>query len=513
MANPFMRVADEKVADAIQQVMRIRGAGDILLASARKVTQTQMVRGATAGDAAEAWDMRELVGELRFLTNTIAVKGSQARFYVGKIPANQEDAPRPVKSGPAFELWQEFCRYTDLSELIKRALNNYQISGEGYLAGVPGLLLDRQYETMEWYFLSKDEVMISGDDVTLKVCGQRIETKRSDVELIQTWNPHPKDSTIPDSPTLSALPILREIVGLTMHVSAQIDSRLCGAGVLAVPQSATLAVESENDSEDDVDPFTSALIEAAVTAYNDRSSAAAKVPIIITVPDEAVKNFEFLKFWTDLDTEARPLREEAIRRLALAMDAPPELLLGQSDMNHWGAWVSREETVQNNVSPLLTILARAITQEILWSGLVDVMGLDEDEARRYVICYDTTHMISRSNRTQDALSLHARGVISDEALRNTADFDEKDAPPELFTDPALKIVMDLVKASPSLAETPGIPILVAQISDIIDGGDGTDLGRALTPPEENANPEGPSETPAEGLPPGEGGTRESTTND
>jgi hypothetical protein len=246
---------------------------------------------------------------------------------------------------------------------------------------------------------------------------------------------------------------------------------------------------------------------AMETAISDRASAAALMPITITVPDEAVGKFEHIKFWNQLDTEARPLREEAIRRFATAMDAPAELLLGQADMNHWGAWVSREETIQNNVEPLLDILVRAITQEVLWPALVGA-DIDEDNARQFCIYYSTTHLISRSNRTQDALNLHARGVISDEALRNVADFDEKDAPAVLITDPAMKIVMDLVKASPSLAETPGIPSLVEQIQAMMDaGGNGSDTGNALKPPEENANPTGPSETPAQGLPPGEGGTR------
>ena len=514
MANPiFPRLADDAVAQAVQAGMRIRRGQDTLLASAHHISNKKIERRKDDSGVAEAWQMRELVGEVRFVTNTVAVKGSKAKLYVGRLPTSQEDSPEPVKGGVALTAWQEFTRDTDMPELIKRALANLQIAGIGYLCGIPGNLLGRDYEDMEWYFLSQQEVKDNDEStVTLKVLGAKIETTKQQVKLIEVWNPHPLDSSRPDSPIISALPILREIVGLTMHVAAQIDSRLAGAGLLAIPQSATLAVETADETESDIDPFTAALLEAMETAIVDRSAASALVPVTITIPDEAVDKIKHIKFWTELDAEARGLREEGIRRFALAMDCPPELLLGESDMNHWGAWVSREETVQNNVEPLLDILVRAITQEYLWPALIEAFDQTEEQARRFCIHFDTKHLISRSNRTQDALNLHARGVISDEALRNTADFDEKDAPQVLIKDPAMKVVMDLVKASPSLAESPGIPVLVEQIRAMMDAsGDGEDTGRALTPPEENANPTGPSETPAQGLPPGEGGTRESET--
>lgn len=516
MAIPLMpRLSDEAVASAVQAGMRIKQGQETLLSSARHVKNSKIKKVRPDSDAAEAWEMRELVGEVRFVTHTIAVKGSKAKLYVGKVPSSQEDSPEPVKQGDAMKAWNLFTAYTDMRELIRRCLDNLQIAGEGYLLGIPGSMLGREYDEMEWHFLARDEVQeeVDGERVTVIVLGTEIKTTKSQIELIQVWNPHPRDSRKPDSAILSALPILREVVGLTMHVSAQIDSRLAGAGILAVPQSATLSIESDSDDESDVDPFTAALLEAMTTAITDRASAAALVPVTITVPDEAVDKFNHLKFWSELDSEARPLRQEGIQRLALSLDCPPELLTGQADMNHWGAWVSREETIQNNVEPLLDILVRAITQEYLWPALIDVFGRDADYARGFCIHYDTTHLISRSNRTQDALNLHSRGVISDTALRNTADFDERDAPEVLIKDPAMKIVMDLIKAAPSLAETPGMPVLIEQVRAMINtDGSGEDTGNALKPPEENANPAGPSETPAEGLPPGEGGTRESGTN-
>lgn len=513
MATPFAR-PDESVIDGVKRFLAGHRTRDSFVAAARKISRSMMVRGSANSSNAEAWDLRDLVGEVRFITNTVSAKGSRAKMFVARTPANQEDDPVPLKSGVAYDAWQAFTSNTDMRELIKRALNNYQVAGEGYLVGIPGDLVDADTADLQWYFLSKGEVKKQGEsnEVILKVLGAEIETTTDQVKLIQTWNPHPNDSAKADSPVLSAMPILREIVGLTMHVSAQIDSRLAGAGVLVIPQSALMAMASEDDGEEGDDPFTTALLTAMNAALTDQSSAAAKTPITVTVPDESTGKFQHLKFWTDLDAEARPLREEGLRRLALAMDCPPELLLGQADMNHWGAWVSREETVQNHIEPLLDILVRAITQEYLWSALIDIYEMQPEDAHKYVVYYSTTHLISRSNRTQDGLNLHQRGVISDEALRNVADFDEKDAPPVLVSDPATKIALDLIKAAPALAATPGIELLVQQIQVVLDAnGDAADLGKSQTPDTPNQKKDGLPEQPADGLPPGEGGTRESGT--
>lgn len=508
----FLSKVPENVVGDVRAFMKAHATRDSFIAAARKVATSKMVRLNVDSLDAEIWELRDLIGEVRFLTNTVASKGSRAKLYVAKVPSNLEDDPVPLKSGDAYDVWKQFVTYTDMRELVKRALSNFQVSGQGYLAGVPGSLIGSDSDEVQWFFLSKSEVKKeqNTNEVCIKVLGTKIDTNTDVVKLVEVWNPHPDDSAKADSPVRSAVPILREILGLTMHISAQIDSRLAGAGMLVVPQSALMAMTGDDEGDEGDDPFTAALLLAMETALSDQSSASAKVPITVTVPDDATGKFEFLKFWTELDTEARPLREENIRRLATAMDAPADLLLGQADMNHWGAWVSREEVVQSHIEPLLDILVRAISQEYLWAALEEAYDYTPEKARQYIIYYSTTHLISRSNRTQDALNLHARGVISDEALRNTADFDEKDAPPVLVTDPATKVALDLVKASPGLATSPGLIQLVIDIQTVLDaGGDAEDLGRSLTPPEENQKDDGLPEQPAEGLPPGDGGTRES----
>src|SRR5699024_3059983 len=121
-------------------------------------------------------------------------------------------------------------------------------------------------DQLEWRAMSTDEVSfdISGT-VTLRLSdgdGGKVETSPDSIFLIRVWRPHPRKHWEADSPTRSSLPVLRELVGLTMHISAQIDSRLAGAGLLLVPESASRAMKQAEGLPEDskADPFGQALM-------------------------------------------------------------------------------------------------------------------------------------------------------------------------------------------------------------------------------------------------------------
>ena len=151
------------------------------------------------------------------------------------------------------------------------------------------------------------------------------------------------------------------------------------------------------------------------------------MPLVVTVPDESVDKFKLHHLLEPLDGEARELRDEAIRRLALGQDAPPELLLGTGGMNHWGAWLVQEDVVTTHISPTLALICDALTTQYLWPVL-EAMGYDRDIVRQYVIWFDVEHMIIRPNRAADAEKLFAAGAISASSYRDAAGFDDSDAP-------------------------------------------------------------------------------------
>lgn len=470
----------------------------------------------------EAWDMYDLVGEQRFLANTLGNLMGQARFFVSRLPDNPIDEPDPIlrpseensddenppepltsEEEQALVAWEGFCRNPiQLSQLIARAGVNLFIAGDGWIAGIPKRLMNPSdqapiatlrtgvevptpglkapvqrdapverfgsspategptvgLDELEWRFLSVDECKVDAQTGTVEIVLHDGETERDKIKatpeevlLIRVWRPHPRRWWRADSPTKSSLPVLRELVGLTQHVSAQVDSRLAGAGVLLVPQSALDALKQSTPNQatdEDSDPFSEALMEAMLTPIEDRSNASALVPLTLTVPDESIEKFRFISFATELDAEARELREEALRRLALGEDCPPEVLLGVGDMNHWGAWLVKEDTITTHVEPPEALICDALTTQYLWPVLIE-NGMPETQAHKYVVWYSVDHLISRPNRFSDAKSVHEADALSDEALRREGGFSEEDAPKPYTSDAATNMAISIMAKDPA----------------------------------------------------------------
>ncbi|QDP45413.1 portal protein [Microbacterium phage PiperSansNom] len=498
-----------------------------LVAAATRLTNETLGRGRGRRASAEgwqedAWEMYDLVGELRFITNLLANQQSKARFYVGTIAENPDDPPVPVDD-PVLQQGLEAIGDgpSGLSQLIQRLAVNLQIPGDAWLVGIPKDLMPdadettvvvRDYEgnvrldDLVWHalsvtevkFPSKDEVEVTmGDDAN----ADTIKASPDDLWLIRVWKPHPRRFWQADSATRSALPVLRELVGLTMHISAQIDSRLAGAGVLIAPDSAARAAKRAAGlpEEGEEDPFTTSLIKAMMTPISDRSNASAYVPLVWTVPDDAADKFDFLNFAKPLDAEAKAMRDESIRRYALSADAPPELLLGMGGMNHWGQWLAQEDTVRAHIEPPLALVCDALTTQYIRVLMREIGTYSDDVIENTVVWYEVEHLIIRPNKGQDARDAHAAGVISDAALRDALGFTEDDAP-AMGLDPVLSLAFDMVRSKPDLFIDPGLQSVIAQIREAI-GGEATGDDAGVTEPlDPNADGEVSGAIPTEAEP-------------
>lgn len=443
-----------------------------LLASAKRLTSADLNKnqrstfGATADWQEDAWEMYDLVGEQHFLSKTLAGRMAQARLFVGLVSEDPLEPPEPldVEEDLGAKVFSFFGgSQSGRTMMVERLGVNLFVAGDGWLVGIPQHVLEKTpkaeerelvLDDMEWKMLSVSEVDIQQDKVVLQVAeGEdgKLKASPDDLFMIRVWRPHPRKFWEADSPTRASLPVLRELVSLTMHISAQIDSRLAGAGVFIVPQSAqrAIAVAAGLDPDTEEDPFTEALMEAMMTPIGDRSSAAAVVPLVVTVPDESTGLFQHISFANNLDNEARNLRDEAIRRLALGQDAPPELLLGTGGMNHWGAWLVREDVVTTHLEPPLALICDALTTQFLWPVL-EAQGMSPAEARRRVVWYDVAHMVQRPNRLGDAITLYNLGELHADTLREAANFSDSDKPAQ--RDEAIDIAVQLAKANPALID-------------------------------------------------------------
>lgn len=468
---------------------------------------------AKGGWQAEAWDLYDLVGEQRYIVDTLANTIGRAKLYVGRV-SEQDDlgAPSPVEEGDPADVLDLLGTENERSQMLTRYGANDRVTGEGYLVGVPKERLEVRpdeavqdprmrieptaepteiaIEDLVWRYMSVEEVVIDGDSVKLEWADARaadtndqITFTQEEIFLIRVWNSHPRRRRDATSPTRASLPVLRELVGLTMHISAQTDSRLAGAGVLFMMQSAQAKVAGEREDDEDVD-FNDAFMEAMLTPIRDRASAAAVVPLTVPIPDDgtgrsAADYVHYQTFHTPFDEETRELREEAIRRLALGQDAPPELLLGVGNMNHWGAWLVQADTINTHVEPPLARFCDAATTQFL-RPVLEARGITEPED--YVIWYSVQHLISRPNNTADAFTAHEHNVISDEALRTATGFGDEDAPDDTM-DPAIAMVLALVQEAPALAANPGMPALLEQVQMLLAGETGEPTGQPEPEPE------------------------------
>lgn len=456
---------------------------------------------------AEAWAAYDEVGEERFLASTLSGRLSQARLYVQHKPLtgphsslrdDETDVADTATTATAAlaegVLAALGASQQDLGQMLQRLATNLFVAGEGWLVGVPANLVpsvdpadpsstapspDPTLSDLVWRVLAVTEVTTvaapsptAAGRVRLNLgsdASAPVEVSTDEIYMIRIWRPHPARYWEADSPTRACLPILRELIGLTRHISAQIDSRLAGAGLLVVPSSASAALASDAAdaySSGQPDPFVSALMESMLRPIENRDDASAVVPLVVTVPDEAADKVSHLTFSSALDSGARDLRDEAIRRLALAQDAPPELLLGSGAMNHWGAWLTREDTVTTHIEPVLALICEALTSQYLRPVLLSA-GLSEDVVRTLSVGYDVSALVARPNRSEEALNLHKSGAISDEALREASGFDDSDEKP--LEERALMNAIALATKQPALLTSPGLGPITEELLKVYRG--------------------------------------------
>jgi hypothetical protein len=162
------------------------------------------------------------------------------------------------------------------------------------------------------------------------------------------------------------------------------------------------------------------------TSIDNRSHASAMVPLVITAPADAIAAVKHITFWSGLDAQAIELRNEAIRRLALGMDMPPEVLQGSKDSNHWAAWQADEASIKSHTEPLLKIITTSLASGFLRPLLKDDKTFKEP-LRKFSLMADTYDMRLRPNRSKEALELYNLGELSGVALVRETGFDAEDA--------------------------------------------------------------------------------------
>lgn len=409
---------------------------EVVLASASLVTDKEIKRAVTRKNwQKELWDYFDTIGELRYATRWLANAASRCLLYIGEYT---EEGTEPVpldkceaQSLPCQLLDDLYYGPIGQADMLRRLALHLSVPGESYLVGVDPDL-EQGITEPTWYVASNEEIAASGTKTTLirPETGQPIDLTPDNSTVIRLWNPHPRNAWEPDSAVRATIPVLREIKGLSDHISASVDSRLAGAGIFVIPQGASMpnpgaADASGVNEEPDEDDIMGALTNAMLTAIADRDDASAVVPIVIQVPDESIAKFQHISFATPLSERVAEMRAAALERFASGADIPREVVTGQGSTNHWGAWQIEESSIKLHVEPLMAAICDALTRQYLWPAL-RANGVKEPE--RWVIWYNPSELSQRPNKSAEATALYDKGLLSAEATRRENGFPEDDAP-------------------------------------------------------------------------------------
>lgn len=423
-----------------------------LQSSAVRIDATRKPSAAIQADwQEEAWRHFDLCGELAYSANWMGNSLSRATIYVADVvngqPAGPTEDARAIAAadgllgGPAHA-----------AQILSSIGVHLTIPGDLYVIGeTPALGGPDQWttaSTTELKFASKKWTLDQGD-------GKRtLDLDRT--VLIRVWQSHPRKRWEAYSPTRSVLPVLTELEQLSQRVAADLDSRLAGAGILAIAKNATIPPIPEEVQKryPQLSPLAALLTDAMLTPLGDRSDASAIVPIILELPgDNVAQSIQWINFFTELKAEVQEGREKAIRRMALGMDMEPEALLGLGGINHWGAWQIDESGVKLHIEPKLTTIVSALNEAFYRPNLVSD-GIDPD---RYCLWFDTTELTTRPDQSSNAQKAHDAGELKGDALLRYLGLDSKDrATPE---EKAARLLQKIIEAKPDQAGALFEPLL------------------------------------------------------
>lgn len=376
----------------------------------------------------EPWQNRALwyndrIGELRYASTFYARQLSRVRFYPARL--KDDGTTEPIESGPPVD---ELARIQDPAGGRSRLQYDYGrlmfITGEGYLFG------DRLQKPDErWRFLWRDEIVVEDDGTAFRkdAGGKRIEGETG--VAYRLWTPAPIHSDRPTSPMQPVLDIAEELLVLTASVRATATTRLTNGILALASELSPPSAEEGVDDDPEANPFLKAFIEHIQAQIDNPGAAEARVPFILEGA------FEYLDAgikWIQTHDPAtdfmeRDMRKEAIQRLALGLDMPPEVLLGMTDANHWTAKQVQHDMWRSHGIAVAERMADDLNEAFLRPALREAEYAD---AEHVVIDYDDSEVVISPDRTEDADNALDRAAISFDGYRELKGIPDSMAPSE-----------------------------------------------------------------------------------
>lgn len=382
----------------------------------------------------QPWQLRALsyydqIGEIRFASQFYAKLLSKVRYY----PALQREdgSTEPITDGLPVEVLH---RVQDPGGGRSRLQYDYGrlmfVTGEGVL------FASERESVPEWRFLWKDEVRY---DESVGAW-QRVRPDKQPYSppeygtAYRLWTPHPRHSDEADSPLRSVMDIAEELLILTLAVRATAVSRMTN-GIMVLPLEAipqAFGPPDDDDYQGDEDPRTNPFLEDYIehteAAISNPGSAEARVPFLYTPPYEYADRVRWMSTHdAQTDYMERELRKEAVHRLALGMDFPPEFLLGMSDANHWTARQVVYDMWRSYGTPVAERFGDDLSDSYLRAALREE-GYPNWE--NVVVAYDDSKVVIPPDMTEIAREALDRLAVGRKGYRALAGISDDHAPDE-----------------------------------------------------------------------------------
>jgi hypothetical protein len=393
------------------------------------------------GWQADAWNYRDAIGELRYAVNFLANITARMRLYPACYPIGGESdnpvaldkaagIPEGLVSVAAQAMQDLGNGRMAISGMLHGVSTNKTVAGESYLLG----RTDEQTREQAWSVRSVDELVVQDDRWHLReIPGERqngaipwIELDPEQTVISRMWTPHPRFQLLADSPLRAMLDDCESLMILRRMIRATGRSRLATRGFLLMPDELALKVPVNDDEDPDADPFMAALGQAMMAPIVSEGTADGVVPIVIRGAAELLKEVRLLDPASQFDAQASKTREELLGIIATTLDMPKEVVIGIADVNHWTAWQISDDTfrqIEPHVISCCDDLSGAYLRPYLAAA-----GIDDFWVQRMVLWYDPAEVVTHPDQTKDALDLHDRLVISDEAMLKVSGFGEEDRP-------------------------------------------------------------------------------------
>lgn len=466
-----------------------------------------ITNGIEAGDANAAWFYWSRIPELRYVSRYIANALSVATMYAGKADNSGGPPIRLPEDHPASQLVSEFAGgFTGQRDLLDRLGLHLTVAGDSVLIGPKSGTNTLQAPFDQWRVYSTQEVHSRNGKIFLLFPGNSKEVQIPEGAMaVRIWRPHPKLWWDADSPVKGSFQVLKELDMLNMHIISSAASRLVGAGLLLIPEEFDLPGTDLETEGTEVDQFVALMIEVMGIAKKNPESPAAQIPIMARGPADVIDKWKHIDFSTEFSQMVPDLRQGAIRRLALGMDVPPEILLGSEQSTSWSAWQTDESTLRVHLIPLLQLITSSLTVGWLRPMLeqLPLTDVQKEELSSIVIHYDVSGLKIHQDISGDAQALYDRYGIDADTLRMAIGYSNDSAPDD--KELARQILLSLIAT--------GQPDLVLYAL----GGLKKNFG-IKDLPDPPAAPEAPGATPPAGgatkppgNQPGEGATPKATT--